>query len=88
MLPGGYWGSLRSKSYKNLKENYKKIIKNKTVSKSEMGLRYFPQLTKHSASVKLVEYLKDCPEWHPGYDFKKRKYYTPSEVRQVEKIMG
>jgi hypothetical protein len=53
-----------------------------------MGLRYFPQLTKHSASVKLVEYLKDCPEWHPGYDFKKRKYYTPSEVRQVEKIMG
>ena len=59
-----------------------------TVSKSEMGLRYFPQLTKNWARVKLIDYLSGCPEWHPGRDFKRRRYFTAAEVRQVEKIMG
>ena len=59
-----------------------------TVSKSEMGLRYFPQLTKNWARVKLIDYLSGCPEWHPGRDFKRRRYFTSAEVRQVEEIMG
>ena len=61
---------------------------NKTVSKSEMGLRYFPQLTKEWACKKLIEYLKTCPDWKPGADFTRRRYYTPAELRQVEEIMG
>ena len=59
-----------------------------TVSKSEMGLRYFPQLTKHWAREKLIDYLSVSPEWHPAPDFKRRRYFTAAEVRQVEKIMG
>ena len=61
---------------------------NKTVSKSEMGLRYFPQLTKHWAREKLIDYLSGSPVWHPAPDFKRRRYFTAAEVRQVVEIMG
>ena len=60
----------------------------KTVSKSEMGLRYFPQLTKDWARVKLIDYLSGCPEWQPAPDFKRRRFFTAAEARQVEEIMG
>ena len=61
---------------------------NKTVSKSEMGLRYFPNIQKYSARRKLVDYLKTCKEWQPGNRFENRRYFTPDEIRQIEKIMG
>ena len=63
-------------------------MNNRTISKSELGLRYFPQLSKQAAQKKLVEYISSCSEWMPSEGFKKRRYYTASEVKQIEKIMG
>ncbi len=63
-------------------------MNNRTISKSELGLRYFPHLSKHRACCKLVEYISSCKEWNPGSDFKRRRYFTPSEVRQIERLMG
>ena len=51
-------------------------------------MRYFPQLTKHWAREKLIDYLSGSPVWHPAPDFKRRRYFTAAEVRQVVEIMG
>ena len=45
LLPGGFWGSLRSKSYKNLKENYKKnMVKKKDFIMVPRGIDKDPRL--------------------------------------------
>ncbi len=64
------------------------VVEQKTISKSELGLRYFPHLSKYWARTKLIEYLNECENWHPGKNFKRRRYFTLSEVKLVEKIMG
>ena len=60
----------------------------KTISKSEMALQYFPNISKGAACRKLIRFIQESPTWCPGKNFKTRRYFTNIEVNQIEKIMG
>ena len=63
-------------------------MKEGTIEKWALGVRYFPNIKTDSARKKLIGYLKGHQDWHPRDDFDARTYFLPSEVRQVEEIMG
>ena len=68
------------------------IMKIRSYSKSELAMLYFPDADSHTATIRLMRWIRRCPELRDRlagcHSSKFAKFFTAKEVRLIQEYMG